>query len=236
MFERITQFIITVVVFVVGIATIATVEFLDKPGVEAEAKPTLYPPKTLQYFTFGYNEIVADALWLRTIQDFDYCETRPVGVYNPKFFKCTNGWVYQMIDTVTELAPRFRIPYISGGLLLNVVVNDIPGASKIFDKAVLQFPTDWSILYNAAFQALSEEKNEAKAAALLRSAGLYGAPAWTISLAARLHQKAGQLEFARSVLAQAISTETEDYRIQFLKKRLDEVDAEIANQPIDRNR
>lgn len=196
-----------------------------------ESRPTLLPPKELKFFTLGYTETVADVLWLRTIQDFDYCENRPAGIYDPRKFKCDRGWVYHMIETITELAPLFRTPYMTGALLLSVINNDISGASAIYDKAVIRFPHDWQVLYNAAYQALAEEKDESKAARLLQAAGREGAPPWTLSLAARLHQKSGQLEFAKSVLSDALENAQDEKQASYFQKRLDEVEAEIKKEP-----
>ncbi len=46
-------------------------------GLQNKSKPPeifLVPPKELKYFTFGYNESLADSLWLRFLQDADVCK------------------------------------------------------------------------------------------------------------------------------------------------------------------
>lgn len=192
--------------------------------------PLLTPPKLIGSFALGYNEVVADAMWLRTIQDFDYCERRQNNEIDPNAFRCERGWVFTMIDAITELAPNFLQPYESGALMLTVVVNDIEGASVIFDKGVSRFPNYWPILYSASYQAMVEEKNLSKAASLLDRAAQHGAPAWTRSLASRLHQKEGQLDLAKAVLENAVATASDPLNASLFQRRLSEVNAEIKRQ------
>jgi len=155
------------------------------------------PPKGIVNFTFGQRELMADLYWIRLIQDFDFCE-RKIDQMN-----CSGrGWVFHMLDLVTELSLSFRMPLAVGPMMLSVVVSDIQGASLLFDKAVARFPHDWSILYRASYHALIEEKDRAKAAALLERAGREGAPEWVFSLSARLYSESGQAEVAAGLLSE----------------------------------
>lgn len=215
----------------VGVLLLVLTSMNLKSGTSDERHPSLLAPKNMKMFALGYNEIVADSLWLRTIQDFDYCERRPEGSVDPNAFRCDRGWVFHMIDAITELAPNFRQPYISGALMLSILVNDIHGASEIFDKAVRQFPSDGQILYNAAYQAMVEEHDDAKASRLLIESGKNGAPPWVFALAAKLQQKAGQLEFAKSILSEALELNPTGPGAERIQQRLDEVNAELAKQP-----
>lgn len=159
------------------------------------ARELVAPPLSIKYMTFGYNHAFADALWIRSLQDFDYCEK------TIKQGGCVGkGWLFQMLDLMTDLSPMFRMAYSAGGMALTVVVSDVEGASRLFDKAVLEFPNDWIILYKAAYHAIFEEKKPGKAAALIERAAQNGAPMWTYSLAARLYTEAGRKEFARQML------------------------------------
>lgn len=149
------------------------------------------PPPHIESFTFGHREVMADSLWIRTIQDFDYCEVKDE-IDNTA---CKgNGWLYHMLDAVTNLSPRFRMPFATGGLALTVIISDYAGASKFFDKAVLAFPKDWHILYRASYHALYEEKDGPKAAKLLIQAAQNGGTQWMYSLASRLYTDNGQKE------------------------------------------
>lgn len=152
------------------------------------------PPLALKHLHFGYNEVIADSLWLRALQDFDYCETKI-----SKNICKGNGWLYHMLDTMLALSPHFRVPAVTGGVALSVLISDIEGASKFFDTAVKFFPNDWQILYYAAYHAIYEEKNKEKAAGYLIRAARNGGKEWFYNLAVRLYTEAGQRELGLSV-------------------------------------
>lgn len=185
--------------------------------------PKLTPPENLKYFTFGYDESMADSLWIRVIQNIDFCEAgkqrpptpeqekkqaekTPVGDIfaeieaNRTQPRCELGWVYQMLDRITDLSPRFLMAYTMGATTLSVVVDDPLGASRLYDKGLKQFPHNWSLAYRAAYHALYEMKDFKKAADLLYLAGQNGAPLWVQSLASRLYERTGQLLLGRMVL------------------------------------
>lgn len=186
---------------------------LGKPRARS---PFLAPPH-VQHFTFGHREQVADSLWLRSVQDFDYCEQEVA-----KQTCRSTGWLFRMLDLITDLAPDFRMPYATGGLALTVLVNDFSGASRIFDKAVVRFPKDWPILSRAAYHALYEEKNKEKAARLLEQAAKAGGPSWYYMLAARLSSEEGDLAFLENLIAQLESESSPDpLLIKGLKDRLE---------------
>lgn len=173
------------------------------------------PIPDLHRFIFGLEEPTADLMWLQSIQGFDYCE-REVAERT-----CVGkGWLFQMLDTVTNLSPHFRMPYATGGLALTVIISDYAGASVIFDKGVKAFPNDWPILYRAAYHALYEEKNNLKAAELLWRAAKNGAPDWLYSLATRLYSKEGQIELAQRLLEDLKQSNLDPLMLERIQKRL----------------
>lgn len=203
--------------------------------------PSILPPKDLPQFTFGHRDTFADSFWIRTIQDMDYCENGPAlpvptNTSQEKLIhgqqewappSCHTGWVYHMLDTVTELAPRFKTPYISGALTLSVIVADRQGATLLFEKGLKQFPNDGRLAFYAAYHMLYEEANPKRAAELLIQAGKNGgAPAWVFSLASRILQKDGQVELARLILEDALATEPPGPVRERLIERLNSVNAQ----------
>lgn len=215
-----------------ALALIVSAQVFAPSRPPPKADVFLLPPKDLKHFTFGYRENIADMMWIRVIQDFDYCEntkkrkllTEAGPLVNAV---CTKGWVYQMLDTITELAPKFRIPYIAGGLLLDAAVNDKEGAGAIYEKGLAEFPHDWGLQYHAAYYFLDVKKDPARAAALLVEAGKNGAPAWVISLAGRLYSKVGQALLAKSVLEEFLSKKLDERWERRIRERLEAVNKEL---------
>lgn len=178
----------------------------------------LSPPAGAERFSFGYSETIADLLWIRSIQDFDFCD---------KFIsknQCkNNSWLFRMLDAVTNFSPYFRMPYAVGGLALTVIISDIDGATKIFDKGVKAFPRDWPILYRAAYHYLYEVKDKKRAAELLIQAGQNGAPPWVFTLAGRLYSDSGHTELAEALLQEMINTEQDPHLIKRLRDKIDSI-------------
>lgn len=174
------------------------------------------PPVGIEHFSFGYNEVVADLLWMRSLQDFDFCEKKIDNI------NCTgNSWMFRMIDAITNLSPHFRMPYATGSLSLTVLVNDIKGASVIFDKAVKAFPNDWPILYRASYQALIEEKNNEKAAGLMLRAAQNGGPQWLYEASARLYSEEGKMAVAEGILADLKANNESEELIRNMEKKIE---------------
>lgn len=192
------------------------------------------PPEHIEYFHFGFNESMADSLWLRWIQDSDSCQTylKPVQkldtvlgddplTRNPRHKICDNSWGFKMLDAVTKLAPHFWMPYVAGAITLSVIVEDYEGASILFERGLKMFPDDWMITYRAAYHFLYDRQDVKRAAELLNHAGDIGAPTWVKSLASRLYQKSGQIELGIATLESYKATLTDEKAIAEVNKRIE---------------
>lgn len=199
-------------------------------GIINRPRELVPPPPYLERMSFGFQETLADLLWVRAIQDFDYCESLgeraelsvSVGANESRQpNRCVGqGWLYQMLNTIMNLSPHFRAPAATGGLALTVLVNDSAGASKIFDRAVAAFPEDWPILYRASYQALLEEKNKVKAAQLLERAAKAGGPQWLYQLASRLYSEEGQKMMLEQLYVEAVAADIPEAMLNVIKQRL----------------
>ncbi len=215
------------------------------------------PPEESRYFLFGFAESYADSLWLRLIQNFDFCENRDVqdGRVAMYYYQqnanqsgrstasnaneqaevplhlrtpsCKKGWAFQMLDRITDASPKFRIAYAVGGVGLSVMVDDREGATLLFEKAIKAYPNDWPILYRAAYHFLLENNDEQRAAELLGRAAEAGAPYWTAALAGRLYSKAGRTQLAKEVIGSMLERYPDGPQAEALRKRL----AEIEGKP-----
>ncbi len=158
-----------------------------------EKRYLLPPPPRLEYFSFGYQASISSMLWVRAIQDFDYCE-----VQLAKNLCKGNSWLFQILDTAVRLSPDFKEVYLSGALSLSVLVSDVTGAAQLFLKGTRMFPENFQLAYRAGYHALIEEKNEAQAATyFLQAAKIQGKEGtWLYSLATSLMSKTGQKDAA----------------------------------------
>lgn len=188
---------------------------IQRSGSLTVDKKLIPPPPMVEKLSFGYNEIGADLLWIRTLQDFSYCEEE----IRERVCR-NNSWLYKMLDAITNLSPHFRLPYAAGALALTIVITDIEGATKIFEKGVAAFPNDWPILYRAAYHYIYEVNDKKRAAELLIRAGQNGAPPWVFALAGRLYSDSGHLELAESLLQEMIRNEQDPILIKRLQDKI----------------
>ncbi len=175
------------------------------------------PPDQMQHLVFGYSETIANLFWIRVIQDFDFCDKKQES--DKVYVVCTNkSWLFKILNLITDLSPQFRMPYSTGGLALSVLITDVDGASAIFDKAVLQFPRDWQILYRAAYHNMIENKDFKKAAFLLIEANKNGGPDWLVSLAGRMYVQGGNMEMAQSLIKQLRESEKDGHLNDYIRR------------------
>jgi len=184
-------------------------------GLLNKPRDLIAPPAGLEHFTFGHKDVTADFFWVRAIQDFDYCDQLIA-----KNLCIGKGWLFNMLNTITELSPKFRMPYATGAVALSVMVSDIEGAARIFDRGVENFPNDWPVLYRAAYHYLYEVKDKKRAADLFIRAGRNGAPAWVFSLAGGLYNESNERAAAEAVLAEMIKSEVDPAIVKRLQEKL----------------
>lgn len=197
-------------------------------GIE-EPRRFIPPPPVFRHFHFGYNETMADVFWIRVVQDLSVCEKAIDSIAGSNAgVKCDRGWVFQMLDIITDLAPRFKMPYYYGATTLSVLVNDAQGAKIIFDKGVRQMPDSWDVLYRAAYHYMIELGDKETAAKLLIQAGKNGAPPWVFSLAGRLYTDQGKADLAKSVLLEILKADPEGPAAESIKARLKKIDDQLA--------
>lgn len=200
--------------------------FTEPLSYSRNIKPVYFaPPSIIKYFSFGFSDFYADLLWIRVIQDIDFCSTeKGLPVYDGEYkYQCQMGWSYKMVDALTELSPRFLKAYRVSGSIMSVIMRDKQGARKIYDKGLKVFPKDWRLNYAASYHYLLEIKDKKKAADLMITAADNGAPSWLYALAARQHSELGEYFFAKKILTDFLKQYPEGQFREHIKKRLQEI-------------
>lgn len=191
---------------------------------KSSPKDLIPPPPAIEFFSLGLKPQFADSFWVRAIQDFDYCENEITKQ------RCQdNTWLSQMLDTITNLDPNYRVVYAMGGMALSVVISDVAGAARLFDKGVTQFPNDWQIQYKAGYHALLEERDNMKAAQRFEAAARHGAPQWLLGLSGRLYSEAGRQEAADRLIDELLKSDEDKWIAERLKKRIAERKAQESS-------
>ena len=208
----------------------------------SQRKSFIAPPLQIKYFTLGYNDLIGSMLWIRVLQDMDFCENgkltdadfvvplstakdKLTGILERKLkpSRCHKGWVYQMLNVLTEIEPQNRLAYDVGGTMLSVAVDDREGARMIFEKGARQFPEDWTISFKAGYHYLWEMQDAQRASELLKQSLASGAPPIVAAIAAALYNHMGQAQIAKMVLEDTLAQKPTGLAAERIKYRLEQV-------------
>ncbi len=168
-------------------------------ALKADNREIFIPsPKATQVAAMGFDLVVADLLWVRSVLIFvDFLGQSG-----------TSGavWMRTVLQTVVVLDPAWRTPFFYGGGMLRML-DDVEGSDEIFTKGMEAFPEDAYFPFSIGMNAFLIHKDLDKAAAFLKQAGaLPSAPRWYRAAAAEFLNRRGQRKAALMYLKQEIES------------------------------
>jgi tetratricopeptide (TPR) repeat protein len=147
---------------------------------------TLYlpDPAFLQFSSLGNETLMADLLWLQTIQ-----------YYGDRVSKSkVSPFLYRYFDAITSLDPDFISAYLFAGYVMGDEPDLRDDAVKILHKGMRLNPENWQLPYQLAMFYHLYFKDAQKAAETFELVSrIPQAPAIAKSLAAQLYRKADTL-------------------------------------------
>lgn len=171
--------------------------FIETHGTVADDDPDILlfvSPKLVKKMALGYDGLLADFYWLRTIQyygDFDAADKRK--------FRYRN--LYTLLDITTTLDPYNLDAYSAGAFFL--AADDPLGAGQpdkaleLMDRGISYHPSEWRLTYDKGFVYYWYLQDfKAAGETWLQAASVPGAPDWLNSLAAASMTRGGQLDVA----------------------------------------
>lgn len=206
-----------------------------KPWQETDKKleRLLYLPdgEYLKVASLGYRELIADLLWIQSIQ-----------VMGEKNVSESSGrWLYRALDIITTLDPKFVRAYEAGGLALTTLVVLPEESNQLMMKGMRHNPTEWKLPFLIGINYYYELYDDAKAAEYMSQASrLPGAPSSLATLAANLYVSGHSPQHAVNLLAELHEKATDENAKKLLEIRLKivltERDLYLLEQVIDRYR
>jgi tetratricopeptide (TPR) repeat protein len=168
----------------------------SRPGTPGQEPDLLYfsSPAVLKRIALGYDAILADFYWMRTIQYYgrrDEADKRPIRYKN----------LATLLDITTTLDPGLLDAYRAGSLFLAepdpVGAGQTQEALKLLDKGIHAYPKNWKLYYDKGFIYYLYLKEYKAAGEVWQAASrLEGAPPWMTALAAMSLTKGGTIEIA----------------------------------------
>jgi hypothetical protein len=170
--------------------------------------------KFLKTFTMGFDQLIADYFWIKTISYFgDHLMS------DRKY-----PWLYHILDLVTTLDPEFIWPYYFGGIILSLEAEQVEQSNLILKKAIRNHPDVWKFPFYLGFNYWFHYNDPSKAASYIEIASkLPGAPNYLKTFPARLYSEAGQKEAALRFL-QEMRKNTQDPQMRAkIEKRMEDI-------------
>lgn len=146
--------------------------------------------KLLSVVTLGYDNLVADFLWIRGIALFgeQYQLSEDMRWYD---------WLYQLIDLATDLDPLDVSFHKYGGLMLRVGGARVDQSNLVFSKGMVHIPDEYFLPFGIAMNYLEFKHDVRKAAEYMRLAATRpNAPFYLRNLAATLMDRSQQNQAA----------------------------------------
>ncbi len=192
---RFTTLYTWIVVFSLALGTVLSLNILQKYQTKS-TEFLLYLPsgKNLKPIALGYNQMLADLLWIKTVSYFGS------HFMTDKEYP----WLFHILTLIIDLDPRFDFPYYFGGIVLSLEGSQAENANKILEKGIEAYPNKWEYPFYIGFNLYYHLGDPLKAAPYIEQASLLpGAPQFTKTLAGTLYEKSGKnnaaLEFYRGV-------------------------------------
>lgn len=129
-----------------------------------------------------------------------------------------------LLDMVTDLSPKWDLPYIFGAVLLPVEADSLEDGLFIINKGLIHHPNNWELWFFKGFYYFKLMDDKIEGAKMLQRAGqLPGSPIYLSNLAATLATKAGEKELAVRFLQEALGNVRDSRQRDILLKKMKEV-------------
>lgn len=141
----------------------------------------------LKKVVMGYDEIVADLVWLRMIQYYGHHRQS-----DRRF-----DYLGHILDVLTDLDPRFIHAYTFGSLLLTDDAKNPSRGLSILQKGAIHNPLDWRLPFMSGFISyVFLADYDAAASWFLKASSLPESPDFTRRFAAFVYDRKGEIDLS----------------------------------------
>ena len=178
-------------------------------------------PEVLRIGSFGYDNIVADFLWLKLI--LYYGESRK-GDHELDFFE-------ELANTVVSLDPLYKEGYRFSALVLSQDMADPDAGIRLLERGMRVMPDDWWFPFEAGFIEYVTNMDDEKAYRWFkRAADVPGATEFPRRFAAFVASRAGDLEVSLVLYKTIAETTSDRHQRQDALEKVAELEAAIRGE------
>jgi tetratricopeptide (TPR) repeat protein len=184
-------------------AAVLLIRNVDRSRPTATLQEVLYvsSPKLLKRLCLGYEGLLADIYWTRTVQYFGGLHSHGGGTYK---------LLWPMLNITTQLDPHLIPAYEFGGTFLLAKPPDGAGdpgkAIELVQYGTQHNPDDWHLYYDLAFIYYDQKDYRHAAEAFLRGSQLPNTHPFLKIMAAQMAQHGGDLQTARMMWSATYQT------------------------------
>jgi hypothetical protein len=177
---------------------------------------TFRSPTLIKRMSLGYEPLMADIYWTRTVQ---YYGAR-VGVPDEKF-----ALLWPLLDITTTLDPKLIPAYRFGTIFLSEGSPIGPGrtdlAVELAKRGVAANPDEWRLRADLGFLYYWRLKDYPKAAeTYFAASNIPHAPPWLKLMAARISDKGGSVETSRMMWSELYESSTNQKMREIARDKL----------------
>ena len=122
----------------------------------------LYLPsgKYLKFASLGFPEVMADLIYIWSIQYYGNYDTQDRFKYLEHVYT----------NVISELDPHYIDPYLIGAMIMNIEAGEREMALRLLDKGIAANPDEWILAFDAGFICYDELGDYARASTYFEKA------------------------------------------------------------------
>ncbi len=181
-------------------------------------------PETARRMSLGFNGLIADWYWLRSLQYVGHKMTSHQEKIQLDDLHALNArQLAPLLDHATTLDPQFTAAYEYGAVVLPAI--DAEAALRLTEKGIRANPQNWRLYQHLGFIYWQQSRFREASKAYGAGAKQPSAPFWMNAMAAQMEARGGSRDTARDIYLH-MSAEGDDEQIKLLaKKRLLQLDS-----------
>jgi tetratricopeptide (TPR) repeat protein len=181
-------------------------------------------PEAARRMSLGFNGLVADWYWLRSLQyvgrksaayqgDITLDDLSPLDMKG----------LAQLLERASTLDPQFMAVYDFGAMVLPAI--DAEAAIKLVSKGIRENPRDWRLYQRLGFIYWQQNRFREAGETFRAGAHLEGAPDWMELMAAQMEISGGSRDTARAVYRRMYSDSEDEQLKNLALKRLLQIES-----------
>jgi hypothetical protein len=151
---------------------------------------------TIGRISLGYDALLADIYWMRSVQYFGRKILEDPTILNERSDKLK--LIHPLTDIVTDLDPHHVPAYRFGGFFTHDYVDPVK-AFTLLNKGIRNNPNYWPLYQDLAFLYWADGRCQEAADTYTTGAKIPGAPSWMATLAGSVMVDCGNIETARQM-------------------------------------